>query len=75
LLEKVERLVGTKLPREVIEVTLEARINRLCIRFKKATSGELGEPIHPQIHLFKDRESNDISAVELLDVDEFLRED
>lgn len=75
LLERVERLIGTKLPREVVEVTLEPGIDTLCIRFKKPSSGELGEPVHPQIHLFKDGQTNDIRAIELLDVDELLKQD
>ena len=74
VLRRVERLIGTKLPREVVEVTLEPGIDMLCIRFKKPFSGELGEPVHPQIHLFKDRETNDIRAIELLDVNELLKE-
>lgn len=74
LLERVERLVGTRLPREVVEVTLEPAVDMLCIRFKKPAGGELGEPVHPQIHLFKDGETNDIRAIELLDVDKLLKE-
>jgi len=74
LLGKVERLTGTKLPREVVEVTLEPSLNTLCVRFKKPVSGELGEPAHPQIYLFKDRGTDEIMAVEFIDTDELLRE-
>jgi len=74
LLGKVERLTGTKLPREVVEVTLEPSLNTLCVRFKKPVSEELGEPAHPQIHLFKDKGTDEITAVELLDIDELLKE-
>jgi len=74
LLGKVERLTGTKLPREVVEVTLEPSLNTLCVRFKKPVGGELGEPAHPQIHLFKDRGTDEITAVELVDMDELLKE-
>jgi len=74
LLKKVERLTGTKLPREVVEVTLEPSLNTLCVRFKKPAGGELGEPAHPRIHLFKDRGTDEITAVELLDMDELLKE-
>lgn len=56
LLQRAEHLAGTKLPREVVEVTLE---------------GELGEPAHPQVHLFRDKASEKITAVELLEIDEF----
>ena len=74
LLGKVERLTGTKLPREVVEVTFEPSLNTLCVRFKKPVSGELGEPRHPQIHLFKDKSTDEITAVELVDMDELLKE-
>jgi len=74
LLKKVERLTGTRLPREVVEVTLEPSLNTLCVRFKKPAGGELGEPAHPQIHLFKDKSTDDITAVELVDMDELLKE-
>ena len=53
MLEKMERLTGTKLPREVVEVTLEPGPNALWVRFKKSVRGELGEPAHPRIHLFR----------------------
>jgi len=72
LLEKTERLTGTKLLREVVEVTLEPSLNTLRIRFRKPVVGELGEPGHPQIHLFKDRGIDEIMAIELLDIDKLL---
>ena len=74
LLGKVERLTGTKLPREVVEVTLEPSLNMLCVRFKKPTGGELGEPAYPRIHLFKDKDTDEITAVELSNMDELLQE-
>jgi len=72
LLEKAERLTGTKLPREVVEVTLEPSLNTLCIQFRKPVVGELGEPGYPQIHLFRDRDTDEITAIELLDIDKLL---
>ena len=69
LLHRAEHLAGTKFPREVVEVTLEPELNMICIRFKKPSDGELGEPAHPQVHLFKDRATNEVTAVELLEID------
>ena len=71
LLRRAEHLAGTKLPREVVKVTLEPKLNTLCVRFKKPSEGELGEPAHPQIHLFREKASEKITAVELLEIDEF----
>ena len=73
LLRRAESLAGTKLPREVVEVTLEPQLDILCIRFKKPKEGELGEPVHPQIHLFRDRQTDEITAVELLEMDELMK--
>ena len=74
LLGKVEHLTGTKLPREVVEITLEPSLDTLCVRFKKPVAGELGEPACPRIHLFRDKRTHEITAVELLEMDEFLKE-
>jgi hypothetical protein len=71
LLHKAEGLAGTKFPAEVVEVTLEPKLNTLCIRFRKPSDGELGEPAHPQVHLFKDSATNEVTAVELLEIDKF----
>jgi hypothetical protein len=74
LLGKVEHLTGTRLPREVVEITLEPSLNMLCVRFKKPAAGELGEPAYPRIHLFGDKCTDEITAVELVEMDEFLKE-
>ncbi len=74
LLRKAEGLTGTKLPKDVVEVTLEPRLNMLCIRFKKPTDGELGAPAHPQIHIFKEERTDEITALEFLEIDELLKE-
>ena len=59
------------MPAEVVEVTLEPKLNTLCIRFRKPTDGELGEPTHPQVHLFRDVATNQVTAVEILEIDKF----
>lgn len=68
LLVKVEKLTGLKFPRDIIEVSLEPKLNMLCIRFKKPSKTELGEPIHPGIHLFSDKDTKEITAVELTEL-------
>ncbi len=70
LLRRAEHLAGTKLPKEVIEVTLEPKLDMLCVRFRRPSDGELGEPAHPQVHLFRDKTNHEITAVELLEIDE-----
>jgi hypothetical protein len=69
ILGKVERLTGVKFPRNVIEVSLEPKLKMLCIRFKKPCKVELGEPIRPGIHLFTDRDTGEITAVEIVNLE------
>ena len=69
ILEKVESLTSVNLPRDVIEVSLEPKLKVLCIRFKKPTKLELAEPIHPGIHLFTDRDTEEITALEITDLE------
>lgn len=69
ILAKVEKLTPIKLPRDVIEVSLEPKLKVLCIRFKKPTKLELAEPIHSGIHLFTDRDTEEITALEITDLE------
>lgn len=69
LLVRVESLTDVKFPRDVIEVTLEPKLNMLCIRFKKPSKAEFGEPIYPGIHLFSDKDTKEITAIEMIDLD------
>lgn len=69
LLVRAESLTDVKFPRDIIEVTLEPKLNMLCIRFKKPSKAEFGEPLHPRIHLFTDKDTKEITAVEIIDLD------
>ena len=67
ILKQAEKLTGRKFPREVIEVSLEPRLRVLCVRFKKPGKAEFGEPLRHGIHLFTDRETAEMTAVEIVD--------
>lgn len=69
LLVKVEKLTRVKFPRDIIEVSLEPKLNMLCIRFKKPSKAEFGEPLQPGIHLYTDKDTKEITAVEIIDLD------
>jgi hypothetical protein len=69
VLEKVERLTRVKLPRNVIEVSLEPKLKVLCVRFKKPAEVELAEPVRLGIHLFTDRDTEEITALEIVDLE------
>ena len=71
LLVKVEKLTGVKFSRDIIEVSLEPKLKMLCIRFKKPGKAELGEPLYPRIHLYTDKDTKEITAVEIIDLDKF----
>ena len=45
----------------------------LCVRFKRPTKAELGEPIKPGIHLFTDKDTDEITAIEIIDSIEDLK--
>lgn len=67
ILRKVERLTGAEFPKDVVEVSLEPQLKMLCVRFKKPSKAEFGEPLRHGIHLFTDRDTDEITAVELID--------
>jgi hypothetical protein len=69
ILGKVEKLTGVKVPRAVIEVSLEPKLKMLCIRFKKPSKAEFGEPLRHGIHLFTDRDTEEITALEIVDLE------
>ena len=69
VLERVERLTRVKLPREVIEVSLEPKLKMLCVRFKKPVKVEIAEPVRPGIHLFIDKDTEEITALEIIDLE------
>jgi hypothetical protein len=69
VLVKVEKLTCVKFPRGVIGVSLEPELKVLCIRFKKPVEVELAEPIRPGIHLFTDRDTEEITSLEITDLE------
>jgi len=73
LLQHVERLCSVKLPRRVIGVAL-VEDSMLYVKFGEPRGSEVGEPVHPLIHVFKDSESGEITALEIIDLDTLLSE-
>jgi hypothetical protein len=53
---------------EVIEVSLVPGEDILHVRFKEPSEAEFGEPVHPLIHLFRDAKTEDITAIEVIEV-------
>ena len=67
VLRKAERITSLEFPRDVIEVSLEPSLKMLCIRFKKPSKAEFGAPLRHGIHLFTDKDTDEITAVEIID--------
>ncbi len=74
VLRRVEELSGVRLPESVLEVSLEPDLGLLCVRFGRPKGEELGEPVHLGIHLFRDSETGEITAVEVLEPSKLLNE-
>lgn len=69
ILSKVETLTGVKLPREVIEASIVLGESILYVRFKEPKEAELEEPLHPKIHMYKDKDTDEITALEIIDAE------
>jgi hypothetical protein len=75
LLKGLESIYGVKLPEEVIEVSLVRNV--LHVRFSYPKGAELEvEPLQLKtpVFLFRDCETGDVTAIEVLDVDALLKE-
>jgi hypothetical protein len=76
LIEAIEKKTGVKLPRKVIEAYLDDEHDLLFIRFKEPEKVEVGEPLPTEAitTLFTDEDTNEVTALEIIDVSELLRE-
>ena len=75
LLRRLEEASGTRLPKDVIEVSLVRNV--LHVRFSYPRGAEVEvEPLDLKTpaFLFRDSETGDVTAVEVVDVDELLKE-
>jgi len=70
ILSKVEILTGIKLPAEVIETSIVPKEGVLHVRFREPRELELGEPLHPRIHLYRDKDTGEITAIEIINPEE-----
>jgi hypothetical protein len=76
LIEAIEKKTGVKLPRKVIEAYLDDEHDLLFIRFKEPEKVEVGEPLPTEAitTLFTDEDTNEVTALEIIDLSELLRE-
>ncbi|MBO3842738.1 MAG: hypothetical protein FGF48_10055 [Candidatus Brockarchaeota archaeon] len=66
ILSKTQELTGVKLPMEIIEISIVPAEDILHIRFKEPKEAELGEPLHPKIHLYRDKDTEEVTALEII---------
>ena len=76
VLSFVEKRSGRKLPRDFREIDVNEEMNILFIRFREPESVEIGEPLDTEAVaiLFTDEKSGEITALEVVELNTFLRE-
>jgi len=75
LLKGLENAYGMKLPEEVIEISLVRNVLHVRFSYPKGAEVEV-EPLQLKtpVFLFRDCETGEVTAIEVLDVDELLKE-
>ncbi len=54
------------MPVEIIEISIVPTEDILYVRFKEPGEAELGEPLHPKIHVYRDKDTEEITALEII---------
>jgi len=75
LLEELEEKIGEKLPKKVVSISLSENI--LHIRFANPKTRETEVeplPLTTPAFLFKDEKTGEITAIEIINIDEALKE-
>lgn len=75
LLKGLESIYGVKLPERVIEASLVRNVLHVRFSYPKGVEVEV-EPLQLKtpVFLFRDCETGGVTAIEVLDVDELLKE-
>jgi len=75
LLKGLENAYGIKLPEEVIEISLVRNVLHVRFSYPKGAEVEV-EPLQLKtpVFLFRDCETGEVTAIEVLDVDELMKE-
>jgi hypothetical protein len=75
LLKGLENAYGMKLPEEVVEISLVRNVLHVRFSYPKGAEVEV-EPLQLKtpVFLFRDCETGEVTAIEVLDVDELLKE-
>ena len=76
LTTSIESRVSIKLPREIVEVYLDRDNDLLFIRFREPKRLETGEqlPLKTIAILFRDEDTDEITALEIIGASELLKE-
>jgi len=75
LLKGLEDAYGIKLPEEVVEISLVRNVLHVRFSYPKGAEVEV-EPLQLKtpVFLFRDCETGEVTAIEVLDVDELMKE-
>lgn len=66
ILSKTQKLTSVKLPVRIIEISIVPTEDILYIRFKEPKEAEFGEPLHPKIHVYRDKDTDEVTALEII---------
>ena len=72
VIRRIEEILNIKLPEKILEISLLPENGILYIKFKETLEKEIGEPVHPLIHIFKD-EKGYITALEIIDLNKIMQ--
>ncbi|MDW8035588.1 MAG: hypothetical protein RMI85_03940 [Candidatus Korarchaeum sp.] len=76
LIEGIERACSISLPRRVTETYLDPEAGILYLRFAEPIRTETGEPLPLKAlaTIFRDEDTGEITAIEILKLEELLKE-
>jgi len=72
LLYKFERLADIKLPRTIIETSIIPEQDLLYMKFQEPQTTEIGDLLHPDIHIFHDEKTSKTTAIEILNYKKYI---
>ena len=75
LIDRLERMTGISLPRKVISISLNQKVLHIRFAYPKTMETEVEPlPLKSLINLFRDKKTGEITAIEIIDIEDTLTE-
>ncbi len=75
LLERIEQRAGVKLPRRVVKASLSNGVLFIRFAYPKTRENHVEPlPLETPTYLFRDEETGEVTAIEIIDVENLLKE-